>query len=297
MKNRKLATVAILIIVIEIYLQYRFGFCDAVLMQDSATFEYIAQPNQSRFVFGKRMYYNEYSMRSDRLQSSDSLRILGFGDSVLNGGTDIEHDSLATGIIERFLNSQYPERNIRCLNISCADWGPDNCFAYMKEYGDFDAGLIFLVVSSHDAYDNMDFRKVVDVHPDFPSKQSLSATYEMCKYFISRSFATKQAISDHDDQIGDVFNSGFLSFHRYTQEKDIPFFIYLHPNTQEIIDDKYDIRGEEIIRFCRDNNILLIEGLKHENISLFSDAIHLNKQGHRILANILLKEIIANIRC
>jgi hypothetical protein len=133
-------------------------------MQESATFEYIARPNQSRFLSGKHVCYNEYSMQSDRLQSSDNLRILGFGDSVLNGGTDIDHDSLATGIIKRVLNSQYPERNIRCLNISCTDWEPDNCFAYIEEYDDFDAGLIFLVVSSHDAYDNMDFRKIVGVH-------------------------------------------------------------------------------------------------------------------------------------
>jgi hypothetical protein len=149
------------------------------------------------------------------------------------------------------------------------------------------------VVSSHDAYDNMDFRKVVDVHPDFPSKQSLSAIYEMCRYFIS--LFTKQKIPDYNNQTGDVFNSGFLSFHRYTQEKNIPFFIYLHPDKQEIVDNKYDIRGEEIIRFCRDNCMHLIEGLKYENISLFSDEIHPNEQGHKILANILLKEIMAKV--
>jgi hypothetical protein len=147
MKNRKLSIITILIIVIEIYLQSRWGFCGAVLMQENDTFEYIAQPAQNRFLFGKHVCYNEYSMRSNRLQSSDSLLILGFGDSVLNGGTDIDQDSLATGIIERVFNSQYPDRNIRCLNISCADWGPDNCFAYIEEYGDFDAGLIFLVVT------------------------------------------------------------------------------------------------------------------------------------------------------
>jgi hypothetical protein len=295
MRNRKLAAITALIIAVEIYLQYSWGFCDVVLMRESDNFEYIAQPNQNRFRFKKHIRYNEYSMRSDNLRESDSFRILGFGGSVLNGGMTTGHDSLATTIIERTLNSDCPEHNIRCLNISCEGWGPGNCFAYMEEYGDFDAGLIFLVVSSRDAYDNMDFRKVVDVHPDFPSKQSLSAIYEMGEYFLSRIFAKKREISDDciiakDDT---VFNPAFLSFHRYTQKKGISFFVYLHPDKQEIIAGKYDARGEEIIKFCRDNDISLIEGLKHENISSFKDAIHLDEHGQRILANTLLQKIIA----
>jgi hypothetical protein len=298
-ENRKLAIVTILIIAIEIYLHCHWGFCDVVLMQESDKFEYIAQANQNRCRFGKHIRYNEYSMRSDRLQLSDSLRILGFGDSVLNGGMTTDQDSLATSIIERILNKQYldifPHRrgeyNIRCLNISGENWGPDNCFAYMEEYGDFDAVLIFLVVSSHDVHDNMDFRKMVDVHPNYPSKQSLSAIYEMGEYFISRIFAKKQTASDHVVSDNNVFNPGFLSFHLYTQKKNIPFLIYLHPDKQEVTNGKYDTRGEEIIQFCLDNHIPLIEGLKHENTSSFSDTIHFNEHGQRILAQALLPEI------
>jgi hypothetical protein len=291
MRNRKLAIITALIIAIEIYLQYSWGFCDVVLMQESDNFEYIAQPNQNRFRFKKHILYNEYSMRSENLRSSDSLRILGFGDSVLNGGMTTDHDSLATTIIERVLNSDCPEHNIRCLNISCESWGPDNCFAYMEEYGDFDAGLIFLVVSSHDAYDNMDFRKVVDINPNYPSKQSLSAIYAMGEYFLSSIFSKKHDGSVHIVKNDNDFNPGFLSFHRYTQEKGIPLLVYLHPDRQEIIVGKYDANGEKIIRFCHDNHIHLIEGLKYENISLFRDAIHFNERGQRVLANTLLSEI------
>jgi hypothetical protein len=293
MRNRKLAIITALIIAIEIYLQYSWGFCDVVLMQESDHFEYIAQPNQNRFRFKKHIRYNEYSMRSENLRSSDSLRILGFGDSVLNGGMTTDHDSLATTIIERVLNRDCAEHNIRCLNISCEGWGPDNCFAYMEEYGDFDAGLIFLVVNSNDAYDNMDFRKVVGVHPDYPSKQSLSAIYEMGEYFISKIFSKKQDGSGHIVKNDNDFNPGFLSFHRYTQEKGIPLLVYLHPDRQEIINGTYNTSGEEIIRFCVDNHIHLIEGLKYEDISSFRDMIHLNEHGQKILANALLLEIKA----
>jgi hypothetical protein len=291
MENRKLALVTVLIIVLEIYLHDGWGFCDLVLMRESDKFEYIAQPNQNRYRFGKHIRYNKYSMRSDDLHPSDDIRILGFGDSVLNGGMETDHDSLATTIIERILDSQYEGRSIRCLNISCANWSPDNCFAYMEEYGDFDADVIFLVVNSHDAYEVMDFRKTVDVHSDFPSKQSLSSIYEMGEYFISRIFASKQNVSDHKIKNSDSFNPGFRSFRDYSHAKSIPLLVYLHPDRDEIANNKYGDGGEEIIRFCRDSDIPIIDGLKHENISSFADAIRLNDRGQRRLANALMPEI------
>jgi hypothetical protein len=296
MGNRKLALITVLIIIIEISLQYGLGFCDLVLMLESDKFEYIAQPNQNRYRFGKHIRYNEYSMRSDNLCASDDVRILGFGDSVLNGGMEIDHDSLATTIIERVLDSQYEKHNIRCLNISCENWSPDNCFAYMEEYGDFDADMIFLVVSSHDAYNVMDFRKTVDVHPNFPSRQSLSSIYEMGEYVISRIFAKKRDISDHTVKNGDTFNPGFRLFRDYALEKSIPLLIYLHPDKEEITNNKHHVGGEEIIRFCRDNDIPLIEGLQYEDVSSFEDAIHLNNRGQRALAKTLLPEI-KNLLC
>jgi hypothetical protein len=118
--NKKIAITAIIfIVVIEVYLRCYWGFCDTVLTQESDKFEYIAQPNQNRFRFRKRLRYNEYSMRSDSPQISDSVRILGFGDSVLNGGTQTEQDSLATSIIEHRLSQDYP-KNIRCFILHAA---------------------------------------------------------------------------------------------------------------------------------------------------------------------------------
>jgi lysophospholipase L1-like esterase len=231
-------------------------------------------------------------MRSNSLQSSDGIRILGFGDSVLNGGMKTDQDSLATSIIEQTFSRQYRRRNIRCLNISCENWSPDNCFAYMEEYGDFDAGMIFLVTGSNDVYDSMDFRKTVDVHPNFPSKQSLSSIYETGEYLVSRIFAENRNISDYTSvKNSNTFNSGFQSFHLYTQKKDIPLLVYLHPDREEVLNGRYGPQGEEIIRFCLDNGISLIEGLKHEDISCFEDAIHFNDHGQRVLADVLLPEI------
>jgi hypothetical protein len=284
----------IFIVGVEVFLRCYYGFCDAVLTQESDKYEYIAQPNQNRFRFRKHVAYNELSMRSQSIdnkcvEGGVKITILGFGDSVLNGGVQTEQDSLATCIIENVLTQEY-EKNVRCLNISYGSWGPDNCYAYLEEKGDFDADLIFLVVSSHDAHDNMDFQKVVGVHPAYPAKQYSSAIYELIdRYLIPRIF-TKKKEADHIVK-GDVFNSGFLSFSHYTHKNEIPFFIYLHPDEKEMQDGKYDRQGDEIIEFCADNNIPLLKGIEYEDESCFRDGIHLNEHGQQILANALLLEI------
>jgi hypothetical protein len=291
--NIKKITVILLVTVVltELHLRYYWGFCDTVLVQESDKYEYIAKANQNRFRFRKHVSYNEHSMRSKSMKQTDKIRILGFGDSVLNGGVQTEQDSLATSIIENGLSREY-RKDIRCLHVSYGSWAPDNCYAYLEEKGDFDADLIFLVVSSHDAHDNMDFQKIVDVHPSFPSKQYKSAIYELIDRYVMPRISRKRK-QDSGDHIvkGNVFNTGFLSFYNYTQERAIPFFIYLHPDKKEIQEGKYDEQGDKIIEFCAENNIRLIKGIEYENESLLRDGIHLNEHGQGVLANVLLPEI------
>lgn len=143
---------------------------------ESKNYEYIAAPNQNRFRFRSHLYYNSYSQRSEEPDSTKTI-ILGLGDSVLYGGTMIDQDSLATSIFNK-------NTGLQMLNISAGSWGPDNCAAYIKEKGLFNAKALYLVVSSHDAYDNMDFTPVVGKHPNYPNKQYLLATWELLDRYI-----------------------------------------------------------------------------------------------------------------
>ncbi|MDR2146379.1 MAG: hypothetical protein LBE91_07980 [Tannerella sp.] len=281
--------VLLVFVAAEIFLRKYYGFCDTVLMQEDNQIEYIAQPNQNRFRFRKHIRYNEFSMRSESVAENDTSVILGFGDSVLNGGVQTEQDSLATYIIENELN-KYTEERFRCLNISAGSWGPDNCFAYLEKYGDFHAKLIFLVVSSHDAHDNMDFQSVIDIDPGFPSKQSKLAISELINRYLLPRLLAKQPESDHIVK-GTSFNSGFINLYNYATSKNIPFFIYLHPDRKEVENNQYDEQGMAIIKFCTEQNITLIQGLGIENPSCFRDDIHLNGHGQRVLAEALLVSI------
>ena len=282
----------VLSICLELFLRMYFGFCDTVLVREDSEFEYIAQANQKRFRFRNHAIYNSFSMRSEEVDTS-SIKILGFGDSIINGGVLTDQDSLATTILSDTLSKIYGTK-IQFLNISAGSWGPDNCYAYLKKYGDFGAKSIFLFFSSHDAYDNMNFEKIVDNHSSFNSKQYSIAQYELVNRYlvntIKRKLKKKRTQSDNlginKKKDNALFNTGFSSFLDYSKRKNIPVTIYLHADTKELKLESYNEQGKEIIKFANDNNIPIILDLENGlKLSDFRDYIHLNSNGQRKLAN------------
>ncbi len=285
-----------LIVGLEIFLRMYFGFCDTVLMKEDPKFEYIAQPNQQRFRFRNHVIYNSLSMRSEEVDTS-SIRILGFGDSVINGGVQTDQDSLATTILSDTL-SKIHNTKIQFLNISAGSWGPDNCYAYIKKHGDFGAKSIFLFVSSHDAYDNMNFEKIVDKHVSFPSKQYSFALYELLDRYLLPMIKSKlkKTIPETNDlginkkKDNNPFNTGFASFLAYSKNKNIPMIIYLHADQTEVKLGAYNEQGQEIIKFANENNVPIILDLNNGlELSDFRDGIHINSKGQRKLANTITK--------
>jgi hypothetical protein len=290
--------VTVSILSLEIILRQYYGFCDNVLTQEDSSFEYIAQPNQHRFRFRNHVNYNSKSMRSKEIDTT-SFIILGFGDSVINGGTMTDQDSLATTILSDTL-SKWQGKTVQFLNISAGSWGPDNCYEYLKKYGDFGAKSIFLFVSSHDAYDTMNFEKIVDVSVNYSSKQYSLALYELFdKYILPKVMTIFQKNISKNDSLGinkkkdnSVFNSGFLSFLSYSKDKKIPLTLYLHAEKKELKAGVYNDQGKRIIKFATENNIPIILDLKNGlDISDFRDDIHINSKGQRKLAFQITKYI------
>lgn len=293
-------TVIVLIVILEIYLRFKWGFCDALLYNHSDKYEYIAQPNQNRHRFGAHIHYNSYSQRSTEPDSTRKI-ILGLGDSVLFGGTWMDQDSLASTIFSK-------ETGMQMLNISAGSWGPDNCAAYLKEKGTFNAKAMILVCSSHDAYDVMSHIPVVGVYPNYPNKQYNSAIIELIdRYLFPRikyyTLRTKMKF-DPDETIvskivnssvkkkSTLFNPGFAQLKDIADSLHIPFIIYLHAETNEIAKGQYNEMGQEILKWADTNSVPLINGSQNgETTDMYKDVIHFNEKGQRHLADILIEKI------
>ena len=138
----------------------------------------------------------------------------------------------------------------------------------------------------------MDFIKTVGIDESQPTRQYLIAVYELfCRYIIPQLQKRKTGILEiNKRKEGSVFNPGFLSFAQYAKSRGIPLVIYLHCSISELKNKKYNVQGQEILNFVKVHQIKIIkdldQGLKVDD---FRDHIHLNNQGQKRMAKIVLK--------
>ena len=294
-----LVSLAIALVLIEIVLRIGFGFCDALLYQSSDRYEYIAQPNQVRHRFGARLVTNSHSQRSEEPDST-KVKVLGLGDSVIFGGSWVDHDSLATTLFSN-------ETGMQMLNISCGSWGPDNCVAYLQENETFVAKAMVLVCSSHDAYDAMSFVPVVNVYPNYPDKQYKLAICELIDRYMIPYIKTKTNTKQYADPDAEVkkraadrqviqkspyFVKGFDNLKQMADSLSMPFWIYLHAEQGELKQKRYNDMGQQIILWADSARVPLVNGIEEgERLEMYHDAIHFNERGQRHLADVLKKYI------
>lgn len=283
-RKRLLLILASIFILTELLLRWGFGFCDATLYVASPDYEYIPAPNQDGNRFGRHYHINSFSQRSDE-PDTGKKKILGLGDSVLYGGTPTDQDSLATTL---FTN----RTGVQMLNISAGSWGPDNCAAYLKKHGTFGAKAIILVVSGHDAYDTMNFKPVVGVLSSYPEKQSVLAWGELInRYVLLRLFKgsfKEENVTQPIKHKGSIFNPGFSALKNMAKNAGIPLVVYLHPVRIEARKHYNTDDAKEIINWCGQNNIPLVNGLDFGfDVNDYRDIIHLNAHGQDKLARAL----------
>ena len=288
----------LLMLLAEFSLRFFFGFCDTVLLREDPNYEYIAKANQNRKRFGNTILYNSFSMRSEEVDSN-AIHILGLGDSVLNGGVLTDHNELASTIISQKLTDTLKTK-VQFLNISAGSWGPDNVAAYLKERGLFNANYIYLIVSSHDAYDNMDFKPIVGENKSFPSHQYNSAIVELVdRYLLPR---LDKILEKHSKEPigysgivkdGKIFNSGFIRLKEVAEDNNIALKIILHPDLSEVIRGSYNQQGQEITRFSEANNVPIIKLIDtNYQQDFYRDGIHLNEKGQKHLSEIIVKDYL-----
>lgn len=279
----------IALMAIEIGLRVLWGFGTMPLYVESQQYEYILAPYQDLNRFGVHFYTNSHSQRSQEPDSNRKI-VLGLGDSVIYGGAQTDNDSLATSIVS--VNTPY-----QMLNISAGSWGADNCAAYLKERGLFGAKAMFVVLSSHDANDLMDFKPTVGVHKSYPKENYLLAMLEVWdRYFLPRVFKASENLSPDEKVLkgidkGDVFNNGWNELKDIASETEIPLIVILHAELSELKSGDYNEKGRLIEQWAMENHVKLIKDISFMKEENYRDQIHINSSGQRVLAEIIINEL------
>lgn len=282
---------ALLVFIIGELIGRFYGLCNHPVFIESDAYEYNYAANQDLKIYGNHFLTNEYSMRSKPVDfENDTTVVLLIGDSVINGGSWTDHEDLASSILEKRI-SDYFNKNIRVLNVSCGSWGPDNSATYIEKYGIFGADLIILVVSSHDARDHMTFEKKIGTSKQ-PDKQSFLAWSRLVQLLTIKYQNTKQKSSLPKALENDYLNNGFEYFRNLSVKKKIPLLLYLHASNDENKNRQSLKNKLAITQFCEENKIPYIDELQLGISNYhFRDNIHFNVQGQKFLAENLFLAI------
>ena len=173
----------------ELFCRLYLGLGEPPLSIADPQIEYLFAPNQHLRRFGNHVDYNAWSMRSDDFPAqkgqANELRVMVFGDSVINGGAVTDQRDTATSILQRQLGAIL-RRPVVVGNISAGSWGPPNMLAYAQRFGLFQADVVVIVLSSRDYADAPTFEPTVGVHPDFPDHRPWCATWEAATRYLPR---------------------------------------------------------------------------------------------------------------
>ena len=275
-----------------------WGFCDYPLYLENAHYEHIHQPSQNRLIYRNQFYTNEWSLRSKPLSPTDKIRILLAGDSILNGGNLTDQNALASTILENTLQKTYGP-NIRILNLSGPNWGPDNIAAYLDQHGtDIQPTAIWLLTSSHDAFDAMQFESIIGKHPQYPTKQAPLAIFKVAQRLWHHFFKTQHS---HQQQIENsahrAFNPGFQQIHEWCLANNIPMNAYFHYSKSELENGKLHRGGLQILAQLDSLGVNYINQEKQRlQFDHFRDDLHYNAKGQRFLADQLLPVIEEQVK-
>jgi len=291
----------------EAVARFGLGLGDPPLSVVHPTIEYMYKPNQDVMRFVKNFIINHYGMRSENFpieKSEKELRVMVFGDSVVNGGNLTDHADLATTLLENKLSVDN-KKNSRVGNISAGSWGPGNWLAYAKDYGFFDADIIILIINSDDAHDNPTFEPL---NPDtHPQNKPLLALWEGLTRYLPR-YLPQFGKSPETPVVGQIDEvkgmvqgiADLKSFLRLARAQTSQVLVVQWPEQTELASGKFKTGYLEIKQIAEEMGVPVISMappvLKNmkDGGQPYRDNIHPNDLGQRIIAETLYRQLAGN---
>jgi len=288
----------------ELFARLYFGLGDPPLSQTHPTIEYLFKPNQKVHPFHRLFQTNRYGMRSEdfppQKPDPNELRIMVYGDSVVNGGNLTDQSRLGTSILQRTLAKEL-DRPVIVGNISAGSWGPPNEFAYLKQYGFLDADIVVLVLSSSDYNDAPTFEPLDPL--THPTEAPISALWEgltryLPRYLHGQTVNQSGVVPDAQDVANkrdiEVSLSAERDFLEMAKAYSVKVLVLQHWTASEVRDHKAlqghtDIRRVAVdtaVPICDDSDTMQAFLDMHKNP--YRDDIHLNEDGQKAMADLLL---------
>ena len=198
----------------ELVARYHYQLGDPPLSRNDPEIGYLFQPNQTCRRLHHLIHYNAWSMRSRDfpLRKADprELRVMVVGDSVINGGVLTDQAEVGTSLLERDLAARLG-RPVVVGNVSSGGWGPLNEWPYLRRFGTFDADVLVLVESSHDAFSPFQGDRVAGVDPSFPDRRPCCALWEAVTRYLPRYLPSRYVAPSNEGYQEPVFDEAVLA--------------------------------------------------------------------------------------
>jgi len=285
----------------ELFARYGLGLGDPPLTVVDPEVGYMFAPNQDVYRFGNHVMYNAFSMRSESFpphkSSRDELRVMVIGDSVVNGGALTDQNDLATEHLKRRLREKLG-RQVIVGNISAGGWSPSNEWNYVRRFGLFDADVVVIVESSHDARGDEGFGPQ---GVDFPTRRPVLALSEIWERYLPRYFPMfsreKPGVPGSGASIPDdtvpLDTDDLKQLIGAARGAGAEVVVALHPDAKEFAGEWEE--GHALMRQAAEEAGVetLIELKPHyqqagqKGVTIHRDGIHLSPAGHGVLADVL----------
>lgn len=304
---RFLIFIVLLVLILETALRLKFGLGNPVLSQTDSATGYRFQPNQNITRFGHKIFYNQYSQRSDRLTSENpknTLRILMVGDSVLNGGTLTDQQQT----ISEQLEAQIKKTGINAevLNASAGSWGIGNQLGYLQKFGTFASDLLILQIGTHDLIQPTSVGDRVGIDPNYPDRKPFLAIQEMFSRYLLPQFSLRLHLQPAYPEIPltltpeEQFQENLLLLDRILKrDRALPIIVLFTPNRIDVLPNAdLPVYKTEFLQFLKTRHISFID--THADWSqypatttesYFRDVVHLTPAGNSAIAKLLFEQI------
>lgn len=295
---------AVLVLLAEATCRWVLGLGTPPLYETDPTFEYRLQPNQDLYRFGNHVQVNRWGMRAADFgatkSSADEVRVLLVGDSVINGGSQIDQQDLAATRLQQTLGADL-QRPVIAGNASAGSWGPGNWLAYTRRFGFFDADVVALLIGSGDVADNPTFAPLGANHPTQAPRLALSeAIHRYLPRYLPLDWAGAEETggapppSDTEAELARGL-ADLQAFLESARANGRAIVVLHHPDRQEFESGQY-LPGFALIASLMQRLNVPFVPLRPHYLAAggqpYRDGIHTNAHGQHLIASALREAIM-----